>query len=98
MPCSKKRTKPEVSIPNYSLYEFAETMPALVETERVPEADLHELECYNNYEIEAPLNHFSDSMLNDHLYTMYKKGKLKSPKLMQKLLCFFSKKYRSLIE
>ena len=98
MPHSKKRTKPEVSIPNYSLYEFAETMPAFVETERVSETDLYELECYNNYEIEAPLNHFSDSMLNDHLYTMYKKGKLKSPKLMQKLLCFFSKKYRSLIE
>ena len=87
-----------VSIPNYSLYEFAERMPAFMETERVPESDLHELECYNNYEIEAPLNHFSDSMLNDHLYTMYKKGKLESPDLMRKLLCFFSKKYRGLIE
>ena len=87
-----------VSIPNYSLYEFAERMPVFVETDRVPEADLHELECYNNYEIEAPLNHFSDSMLNNHLYTMYKKGKLESPDLMRKLLCFFSKKYRSSIE
>ena len=98
MPRSKKRTKPEVSIPNYSLYEFAERMPAFMETEHVPESDLHELECYNNYEIEAPLNHFSDSMLNNHLYTMYKKGKLESPDLMRKLLCFFSKKYHSLIE
>ena len=98
MPCSKKRTKSEVSIPNYSLYEFAETMPAFVETDRVPEMDLHGLECYGNYEIEAPLNHFSDSMLNDHLYTKYKKGKLETPNLMRKLLCFFSKKYRSLIE
>ena len=78
----KKKTKPEVSIPNYSLYEFAERMPAFMETERVLESDLHELECYNNYEIEAPLNHFSDSMLNDHLYSMYKKGKLESPDLM----------------
>ena len=91
---SKKRTKSEVSIPNYSLYEFAETMPAFVETERVPEMDLYELECYGNYEIEVPLNHFSDSMLN----TKYKKGKLETPNLMRKLLCFFSKKYRSLIE
>ena len=98
MPCSRKRTKSVVSIPNYSLYEFAERMPAFMETERGPESDLHELECYNNYEIEAPLNHFSDSMLNDHLYTMYKKGKLESPDLMRKLLCFFSKKYRSSIE
>ena len=98
MPHSKKKTKLEVSIPNYSIYEFADTMPAFVETERVPEKDLHELECYGSYVIEAPLNHFSDSMLNDHLYTMYKKGKLETLKLMQKLLCFFSKRYRSLIE
>ena len=95
---SKKRTKSEVSIPNYSLYEFAETMPAFVETDRVPEMDLHGLECYGNYEKEAPLNNFSDSMLNDHLYTKYKKGKLETLNLMRKLLCFFSKKYCSLIE
>ena len=57
-------------------------MPAFMETDRVLESDLHELECCNNYELEAPLNHFSDSMLNDHLYSMYKKGKLESPDLM----------------
>ena len=73
-------------------------MPAFVEAERVLEKHLHELECYGSYVIEAPLNHFSDSMLNNHLYTMYKKGKLETPELMQKLLCFFSKRYHRLIE
>ena len=82
MPCSKKRTKSEASIPNYSLYEFADTMPAFVETDRVPKKELYELECYSKYVIEAPLNHFSDSMLNDLLYTMYKRGKLETPELM----------------
>ena len=86
MPRFRKRTKSVVSIPNYSLYEFVERMPVFMETDRVPEADLYGLECYNNYEIEAPLNHFSDSMLNNHLYTMYKKGKLESPDFMRKLL------------
>ena len=98
MPHSKKRTKSEVSIPNYSIYEFADMMPAFVEAERVLKKDLHELECYGSYDIEAPLNHFSDNMLNDHLYIMYKKGKLETPELMQKLLCFFSKRYRRLLE
>ena len=82
MLCSKKRTKSEVSIPNYSIYEFTDTMPAFVEAEQVLEKDLHELECYGSYVIEAPLNHFSDNMLNDHLYRMYKKGKLETPELM----------------
>ena len=45
-----------------------------------------------------PLNHFSDSMLNDHLYTMYKKGKLETLELMRKLLCLFLKRYCRLIE
>ena len=98
MPRHKKKTKSAVSIPNYSLYEFVEQMPIFVETDRVPESDLPSLECYNNYEIEAPLNHFNDSMLNNHLYTMYKQGKLESPDLMRKLLCFFSRKYHGLIE
>ena len=98
MPRHKKKTKSVVSIPNYSLYEFVGQMPIFVETDRVPESDLPGLECYNNYKIEAPLNHFSDSMLNNHLYGMYKKGKLESPDLMRKLLCFFSRKYRGLIE
>ena len=98
MPHPKKRVKSEDNIPNYSMYEFADTMPTFMEADRVPEKDLHELECYGNYELEAPLNHFSDNMLNDHLYTMYKKRKLETPELMQKLLCFFSKRYRRTLE
>ena len=80
------------------MYEFVDTMPTFMEADRVPKKDLHELECYGSYELEAPLNHFSDNMLNDHLYTMYKKGKLETPELMRKLLCFFSKRYRRTLE
>ena len=78
MPHPKKRVKSEVNIPNYSMYEFADTMPTFVEADQVPEKDLHELKCYGSYQLQAPLNHFSDTMLNDHLYTMYKKGKLET--------------------
>ena len=80
------------------MYEFADTMPTFMEAEQVLEKDLHKLECYGSYEIEAPLNHFSDNMLNDHLYTMYKKGELETPELMRKLLCFFSKRYCRTLE
>ena len=52
----------------------------------------------HTYELEAPLNHFSDSMLNDHLYTLFKTGKLETPELMRKLLCFFVKRHRVQIE
>ena len=86
MPRSKKRVKSEDNIPNYSMYAFADTMPTFVEADRVPKKDLHELECYGSYELEAPLNHFSDNMLKDDLCPMYKKGKLETPELMQKLL------------
>ena len=82
MPCSKKTTKPKSKIPNYSKYDFADIMPTFMETDRVLKKDLHKLECYGNYELEVSLNHFSDTMLNDHLYTMYKKGKLEMPELM----------------
>ena len=80
------------------MYEFVDTMPTFMEADRVPEKDLHKLECYGSYELEVPLNHFSDNMLNDHLYTMYKKGKLETLELMRKLLCFFLKRYRRTLE
>ena len=98
MPRTKKTPKTGSKVPNYSKYDFADIMPIFMETDRVLERDLHELSCYRNYELEAPLNHFSDTMLNDHLYTMYKKGKLETPELMRKLLCFFVKRYRRTLE
>ena len=47
------------------MYEFVDTMPTFVEADRVPEKDLHKIECYGSYKLEAPLNHFNDTMLND---------------------------------
>ena len=79
MPRSEKKPqipKQKAEIPNYSTYEYAHTMPVFTESERILESDIHSLECYSEYELEALLNHFSDSMLNNHLYTLFKTGKL----------------------
>ena len=60
------------SLPNYSKYEYADEMQVFKESDRLLEHDLNTLECYKNFEIEAPLNSFSDQTLNDHLYSMFK--------------------------
>ena len=69
-----------------------------METDRVLENELHQLECYKDYKLEAPLNHFSDTMLNDHLYSMYKRRQLETPVLKRKLVSFFVKRYRTNLE
>ena len=81
------------NILNFSDCAFVEKLPPFQETDRFMETELSQLPCHNNYELEAPLSHFSDSMLNNHLYTMYKKGQLEWPEVMCKLLTFFFKRY-----
>ena len=73
-------------------------MQPFTEMDRILKQDLHEISCYNTYELKVPLNHFSDTMHNQHLYTMYKKGKLEMPEVMRKLLCFFVWHYRAELE
>ena len=93
MPRSKR-----VTVPNYSMYDFADKMQPFSEADRILEQDIHEISCYDAFELEAPLNRFSDTMLNQHLYSMYKKGKLEKPMVMRKLLCFFVCRYRNELE
>ena len=68
-------------------------MPPFSEADRILEQDIHEICCYDTFELEAPLNRFSDTMLNQHLYSMCKKGKLEKLDVMRKLLCFFVRRY-----
>ena len=94
MPRMKKTGKSTVDIPNFSDYEFVKQLPPFLETDRFLETKLAQLPCYNEFELEVPLSHFSNSMLNNHLYTMYRKGHLETPALMCKLLTFFIKRYQ----
>ena len=80
------------------MYYFADNMQPFSEADRILEQDIHEIGCYDTFELEAPLNRFSDTMLNQHLYSMYRKGKLEKPVVMRKLLCFFVRQYRKELE
>ena len=89
MPHSKKNQDTDCKVPNYSKYEYAKTIQTFTESDRLLQSELNTLECYEEYELEVPLNNFSDSILNDHLCTMYKRKRLKTPALMRKLVGFF---------
>ena len=69
---SKKIGDTDRAVLNYSDYEYTDKIQTFIESDKEHETELHLLECYNEYEREAPLNHFSDTTLNDHLYIMYK--------------------------
>ena len=60
------------NIPNLSKYDYVDVVPAFSEADRLLESDLLSLECYKDFQIEAPLNSFSDRLLNDHLYSVFK--------------------------
>ena len=94
MPHSKENQDPDGNVPNYSKYEYAEMIQTFTESDRLLESELNTLECYGEYELEAPLNNFSDTILNDHLYTMYKRKRLKTLALMRKLVGFFVCQYQ----
>ena len=83
MPCSKKKSKCPGEIPNYSVFNYVDKLPPFSESDRFLETKLNQLPCHNEYELEALLSRFSDAMLNDHLYLMYKKGRLDNPLVMR---------------
>ena len=85
-------------MPNYSNYEYTEIMQTFSETDRLPETELNSVECYDTFQLEAPLNSFSDTTLNDHLYKIYRKKQLVSVETMRKLVSFFVKRYKTLLE
>ena len=95
MPCKKKSADSDDNIPNYSDYEYTETIKTFTESDKLLESKLYTLEWYGEYKLEVPLNNFSDTMLNDHLYTMYERKQLETPELMRKLVGFFVCQYKN---
>ena len=89
MSCKKKGKDSDGKVPNYSQYEYAETIQTFSESDGLLESELHSLECYGEFKLEAPLNSFSDTNLNDHLCMMYKRKQLETSTLMRKLVGFF---------
>ena len=75
-------------LPNYSKHEYADKLPPFNEFNGVLEMELSSLECYKDYELEAPLNQFSDRILKDYLYMIFWKKQLETPALMVSLLAF----------
>ena len=71
MPKRKKSTVLDAPIPNYSNYEYSDSLECFSEHDRLLENELSSLECYDEYQLEKPLNSFEDRVLNDHLYRVY---------------------------
>ena len=71
MPKQRKNIHPTGEVPNYSLYDYTDSIQTFNESDRLPETKLNTLVCYQNFQLEAPVNSFSDSTFNDHLYTVY---------------------------
>ena len=94
MPKSKKKADSLEILPNYSKYEYADKLPPFNEFDHVLEMELSTLECYKDYELEAPLNQFSDQILNDYLYMIFWKKQLETPALICKLVSLFVHHYK----
>ena len=97
MSTSKKKASGAVVLPNYSKYEYADKMPPFCEQDKLQETDLSSLVCYHSHQPEGKLNDFTDATLNDHLYRIFLKKNLESPKLMRKLTLFFVHRYKNLL-
>ena len=93
-----KKGKKKGKVPNYNKYEYTEMMQTFSETDRLLKSELNSLECYSTFQLEAPLNSFSDTTLNDHLYKIYHKKQLVSVETMRKLVGFFVRHYKTLLE
>ena len=93
-----KKGKKEGNVPNYSKYEYTEMMQTFSKTDRLLESELNSLECYDTFQLEAPLNTFNETTLNDHLYKIYHKKQLVSVETMRKLVSFFVRQYKTLLE
>ena len=82
MPKRKKNIALEKSIPNYSKYDYSDTLEHFSEHDRLLKKELSSLECYNEYQLEKPLNSFENRVLNDHLYRVYYSNKTETALLM----------------
>ena len=94
---SQKKASGAVTLQNYSKYEYADKLPPFSEHERLPENELSSLVCFHSHQPEHELNQFTDVTLNDHLYMIFRKRNLETPKLMCKLIAFFVHQYKKLL-
>ena len=85
-------------MPNYSLYDYTECIQNFNESDRLLETKLNMLVCYQDFQLEASLNSFSEGTLNGHLYTIYQRKRLDSVSTMHKLVSFFICHYKSQLE
>ena len=60
MPKSKKTEDSVDKVPNYSRYDYTDKLQTFTEADHLLESELSLLECYGEYELEAPQNNFSD--------------------------------------
>ena len=98
MSTSKKKASGAVALLNYSKYEYADKLPPFSEHDRLQETELSSLVCYHSHQPERKLNDFTDATLNDHLYMIFRKRNLETPKLMHKLIAFFVRWYKKLLK
>ena len=88
MPHTKKWKDSDVKVPNYSKHEYAERIQTFIESKKLLETELN-IRVLWRVQTRGALDNFIDTILNDHLYTMYKRKRLKTPVLMRKLVGFF---------
>ena len=94
----KHRPKPNKdNISKLSRYEYSEMLDVSSESDRLLESEIQMLVCANEYELEAPLNHFNDNKLNDHLYYIFSKFRGKPATFMRTWVCFFVHQHRTKI-
>ena len=70
MPKKAKGDKGKDEIPFHNKYNYSEILTAFLENDKFLDSELSSLICYNEYQLESPLNNFNDSKLNDHLYNL----------------------------
>ena len=84
-------------IPNYSNYGYLDSLEYFSEHDRLMENELSSPECYDEYELEKPLNSFEDRALNDHLYRVYYSNKMETTLLMRQWISYFARQHRKQI-
>ena len=97
MPKRKKNTALDESIPNYSKYDYSNTLEHFSEHDILLEKELSSVQCYNEYQLEKPLNSFEDRMLNDHLYRVYYSNKTETTLLIQCWISYFGHQHQKQI-
>ena len=87
----------DAPVPNYSNYEYSDSLEYFSEHDRLLENELSRLERYDEYQLEKPLNSFEDHALNDHLYRVYYSDKMETTLLMRQWISYFAHQHREQI-